>query len=274
MFYGAFIAPIALSLLYNLTILALILHSLGKREKVANNKGSDGLLYLVRVVVSLSMLLGLTWVFGILVVLVEHIAMQYIFAILNTFQGFLIFILHTARAKEVHAEWSSALSTINEKRRALSASSLPKDSGKARLGQQQVKRTPHRSVSSSSLVDTEFCYESRRESAVSMRPGAEQTNLDTTPLQLGPDDLAAKRRHAFTVRSSSLPAYEMRTATIVTLDDDSMKEEQEEETALRESLSVPSIPDFTGADDVVVNMAAEGIHEQDTARGSYIIAYV
>lgn len=109
-FYGAFIAPMALSLVYNISILVIIINSLRKRKKQAissKKKDSSGALYLLRVVVCLSMLLGLTWVFGILVVLNDHIALQYIFAILNTFQGFLIFILHMARAKDVRDEWTS-----------------------------------------------------------------------------------------------------------------------------------------------------------------------
>ncbi|XP_065193055.1 fibrillin-2-like [Sycon ciliatum] len=120
-FYGAFIAPMALTLLYNIAILTIIIRSLHKRGK--NNasmkrkgkKDNKGALYLVRVVVTLSLLLGLTWVFGILVVLVDHIAMQYAFAILNTFQGFLIFILHTARAPEVRKEWSGALASAGRR---------------------------------------------------------------------------------------------------------------------------------------------------------------
>ena len=42
-------------------------------------------------------LLGLTWIFGFFTIQEASIVFQYIFTILNVFQGFLIFVLFTAR---------------------------------------------------------------------------------------------------------------------------------------------------------------------------------
>ena len=47
------------------------------------------------------MITGLTWVFGFLAIDDARIVFHYIFAILNAFQGLFIFVLFTAREKQV-----------------------------------------------------------------------------------------------------------------------------------------------------------------------------
>ncbi|XP_065197525.1 uncharacterized protein LOC135829047 [Sycon ciliatum] len=112
-FYGAFIAPMTLTLIYNAVVLFAVIRSLKKRSqnvKTARRKQeTSGKLYLLRITVSLSLMLGLTWVFGVLTVVVDHISVQYIFAILNTLQGLFIFV-HTVRSKDVRKEWSESMS--------------------------------------------------------------------------------------------------------------------------------------------------------------------
>ncbi|KAK6186491.1 hypothetical protein SNE40_008520 [Patella caerulea] len=49
--------------------------------------------------------LGLTWVFGFLAISDARLPFQYIFTVLNSLQGFLIFILFTARDKKVRDYW-------------------------------------------------------------------------------------------------------------------------------------------------------------------------
>ncbi|XP_055958783.1 adhesion G protein-coupled receptor E5-like [Patella vulgata] len=48
---------------------------------------------------------GLTWVFGFLAISDARLVFQYIFTVLNSLQGFLIFILFTARDKNVRDYW-------------------------------------------------------------------------------------------------------------------------------------------------------------------------
>ena len=102
-----------LTLIYNGVILFAVIRSLKKRSqnvKTARRKQeTSGKLYLLRITVSLSLMLGLTWVFGMLTVVVDHISVQYIFAILNTLQGLFIFV-HTVRSKDVQKEWSESMS--------------------------------------------------------------------------------------------------------------------------------------------------------------------
>ena len=44
---------------------------------------------------------GLTWIFGFLAIDGARVIFHYVFAILNAFQGFFIFLLFTAREKQV-----------------------------------------------------------------------------------------------------------------------------------------------------------------------------
>ena len=116
-FYGAFCAPVGLILLFNLSMVLYIICSLSRRKKWGKGNSEKKQIYqLLRITVSLSVLLGITWLFGILVVLVDSLTFQYIFAILNTIQGFLIFIFHTIGSVEVRKEWSNTVNNIRRKR--------------------------------------------------------------------------------------------------------------------------------------------------------------
>ena len=48
---------------------------------------------------------GLSWVFGYLAILDARLPFQYIFTILNSLQGFFIFILFVVRKKKVREQW-------------------------------------------------------------------------------------------------------------------------------------------------------------------------
>lgn len=50
-------------------------------------------------------LLGLTWLFGLLGFSSDTIVFKYMFAILNSLQGLMIFIFHCALNKEVRKVW-------------------------------------------------------------------------------------------------------------------------------------------------------------------------
>lgn len=54
--------------------------------------------------ITLAPLLGLTWVFGLLTATDAGLVFQYIFTILNSTQGLLIFLLHVVRNSDVRAE--------------------------------------------------------------------------------------------------------------------------------------------------------------------------
>ncbi|XP_065196931.1 adhesion G protein-coupled receptor L4-like [Sycon ciliatum] len=110
-FFGTFIGPLVLIMLYNATILATVTRALmGGKGKVASMKKAkrnDGV-RMARVVLSLSMLLGLTWISAFVMLLTNSIVVQYVFTIFNTLQGFAIFV-HTILDKDVRKGWSDVL---------------------------------------------------------------------------------------------------------------------------------------------------------------------
>ena len=107
MFFGAFLGPILLVMVFNftafITVMAVLVRHLLRRTKGSNKMGTA--LQMTASVVSISALFGLTWVFGALTVSKADLAFQVIFALSNSFQGFLIFIFFCALNKEVQLAW-------------------------------------------------------------------------------------------------------------------------------------------------------------------------
>ncbi|XP_065196873.1 adhesion G-protein coupled receptor G2-like [Sycon ciliatum] len=114
-FYGSFIAPMCVSLVFNIVVLVRVVVSLHERgSNVASaitTKHTSGVQYLLRVVVFLSILLGVSWLFGALVAVYDHLALQYIFAITNTLQGLGIFV-HVSRDAEVRSAWRNSIMSV------------------------------------------------------------------------------------------------------------------------------------------------------------------
>ncbi|XP_065198186.1 uncharacterized protein LOC135829721 [Sycon ciliatum] len=111
-FFGSLVAPLAVSLLYNAGVLIAVVHSLRSRNKkigaVKAAKSKD--VSVLRIIVSLSVLLGITWFFGFLVLFRDQIVFQYIFTVLNSLQGFSIF-LHTIRGQDAKKHISEMFSS-------------------------------------------------------------------------------------------------------------------------------------------------------------------
>ena len=111
-FIGAVYVPMAISLVYNISILFLVGRSLKAHKESTTTRQkrvADSVLSLVRIMVFLALTLGLTWSFSLLVIFVDHVELEYLFAILNTLQGFFIFLVHTVRSEEARQAWSSAI---------------------------------------------------------------------------------------------------------------------------------------------------------------------
>ncbi|XP_068705481.1 adhesion G protein-coupled receptor L3-like isoform X2 [Montipora foliosa] len=99
-----FVAPVLVICVINMVLLSLVIHEILKMQ---SNKKSDveRLGQSVKTCVVLFPLLGLTWVFGVLSVTNASLVFQYIFTILNSLQGFFIFVLHVLRSTDVRAEF-------------------------------------------------------------------------------------------------------------------------------------------------------------------------
>ncbi|XP_061169878.1 adhesion G-protein coupled receptor G4-like [Saccostrea echinata] len=106
-FYYAFLIPVVLIILLNCIIFALVLKNLLSRPKGLQSNQSESKMAMMnlRAAVSIFILLGLTWIFGILAIEDARVVFAYLFTILTTFQGFFIFILFVAREKQFRNHW-------------------------------------------------------------------------------------------------------------------------------------------------------------------------
>ncbi|XP_062611810.1 adhesion G-protein coupled receptor G4-like, partial [Saccostrea cucullata] len=106
-FYFAFLIPVVLIILLNCIIFAVVLKNLLNRPKGLQSNQSESKMAMMnlRAAVSIFILLGLTWIFGILAIEDARVVFAYIFTILTTFQGFFIFILFVAREKQFRNLW-------------------------------------------------------------------------------------------------------------------------------------------------------------------------
>ncbi|XP_015773509.1 PREDICTED: adhesion G-protein coupled receptor G2-like [Acropora digitifera] len=99
-----FVAPVLLVCLTNAVLLSLVIREILKMQ---SDKPSnvENLRQAAKACVVLSPLLGMTWAFGILSVTNAGLIFQYIFTILNSLQGFFIFLLYILRSADVRAEF-------------------------------------------------------------------------------------------------------------------------------------------------------------------------
>lgn len=74
----------------------------------------------LRVIAGFVILFGITWVFGILVVINDSIPLQYLFCVLSGLQGLYIFLFYCIRNKKVRRFWFGLLrgENIKEMQRA------------------------------------------------------------------------------------------------------------------------------------------------------------
>ena len=116
-FWGAFLVPIFVIILFNIVIfiwviVVLVRHTRGtaarKKEAVSNKT-------IIRLMISISgvmFLFGLTWLFAILTFSVTGLreTFQILFTVFNSFQGFFIFLFFCVFNKEAVESWKELLS--------------------------------------------------------------------------------------------------------------------------------------------------------------------
>ena len=112
-YFYAFLFPICTIILANTVMLVKCLHKLHKTLKnnqryTAEQKKSAPI---AKAALGLSVLLGITWLLGIPTMLTKkpNFAFQYIFAIVNSFQGLAIFLFQVIPKKEMRQRWAEVL---------------------------------------------------------------------------------------------------------------------------------------------------------------------
>lgn len=170
-FYYAFVIPVTCIIIVNMTIFFITIVSIFRRGKGlrSNQKKHKIALTNLQAAVTSFILLGLTWVFGYLAISDARLPFMYIFTILNSFQGFFIFVLFVLRKKKVREQWHYVCCTGNEKdnvSRSLSANSIPStySNGSKRDGRKERNRsdstkTLQSTYSNSSSSFTNYGYD-------------------------------------------------------------------------------------------------------------------
>ncbi|GBN26586.1 Adhesion G-protein coupled receptor G4, partial [Araneus ventricosus] len=114
-FYLAVAAPVLSMLALNFVIFALILYSntCGRSTKYlrTNQNERQETIARAKAVFCVSILLGLSWIFGFLAVDEAKLIFQYLFAITTTSQGFLIFVFFVFRQKSTRDLWLNLVRT-------------------------------------------------------------------------------------------------------------------------------------------------------------------
>ncbi|GIY83064.1 adhesion G-protein coupled receptor G4 [Caerostris extrusa] len=108
-FFVAVAGPVLSMLALNFVIFGLILYSntCGRSTKYlrTNQNERQEMIARAKAVFCVSVLLGLSWIFGFLAVAGAKLLFQYLFAITTTLQGFLIFVFFVFRQKSTRDLW-------------------------------------------------------------------------------------------------------------------------------------------------------------------------
>eukprot|EP00057_Strongylocentrotus_purpuratus_P022352 XP_011676826.1 PREDICTED: uncharacterized protein LOC100893482 [Strongylocentrotus purpuratus] len=108
LYYGVLLI-VALLLAANFIIFGIVMQRLSCRKSVAAHKttqASRGEMWRrVQNAVAISVLLGLTWLFGFLAIGGARLVFNILFLVLNSLQGFFVFLMFCVRQKEVREQW-------------------------------------------------------------------------------------------------------------------------------------------------------------------------
>ncbi|XP_028816759.1 adhesion G-protein coupled receptor G4 [Denticeps clupeoides] len=131
-FYATVVSFIALILLFNLIMFGMVLVQIRTMQSNKPARWSNSFTRDLRVVVSLTFLLGLTWLLAFFSWGPVKTPFMYMFAVLNSLQGFFIFIFHCLMNENVKKEWKIHFGLGSNKQsdwsRSMTASAHPQQS--------------------------------------------------------------------------------------------------------------------------------------------------
>ncbi|KAM9835495.1 adhesion G-protein coupled receptor G2 isoform 2-T2 [Syngnathus typhle] len=106
-FYVTVVAFILLVLLCNVSVFVVVLRQIRKMsaKKRVSSTSSRSAMKDLRAVASLTVLLGLTWVIGLVPFGQARETMMYLFTIFNSLQGFFVFLFHCLMKENVQKQW-------------------------------------------------------------------------------------------------------------------------------------------------------------------------
>ena len=104
-FFLALLLPIVVFLIFNIVAYVLILRSLMTTQPLVTSDHSVSRKTQLRRACAISVLVGVTWLFGALAVRDAKLVFQYVFCILNSFQGFFIFVFYCLFQETIRRRW-------------------------------------------------------------------------------------------------------------------------------------------------------------------------
>ena len=126
-FFGLFLVPVVLTIIFNIIMFILGVRVLIKstRQKVIqgnDRKNARNTVKLIVGICGLMIVFGLGWIFGILTINVASKAFQYLFVIFNVFQGFYFFVFICLLGKDGRNFWIGLLQLKSFKKSHLKSS--------------------------------------------------------------------------------------------------------------------------------------------------------
>ncbi len=210
LFYGTFLVPILTTLLFTaaifVTVIIVVIKNAGKEHgKTEDRQTYNRHIRLAIGIMGLTILFGLTWLFGALTITEGSKAFQALFVVLNIIQGFFIFLFFCIIAKDPRELWLEATVCVKRFR----GSSVSKtytvtpaskgqsgDAGTAIENQEEVLEWPHGSESgkigaSSGDEGVEFELQSRQPdnlaAAVPVHQTSQPHDVEVVVLHFGDD---------------------------------------------------------------------------------------
>ncbi|XP_025106912.1 cadherin EGF LAG seven-pass G-type receptor 2-like [Pomacea canaliculata] len=117
-YYASLVAPACLVLLVNTIIFIMVTRVILKPRFQQQKKDQEGITPAqVRGAFTVMFLLGVTWVFGPLAINEAKVVFNYLFCILNSLQGFLIFVFRCLFNPEARLAWVQLIKTGTLKKR-------------------------------------------------------------------------------------------------------------------------------------------------------------
>ncbi|KAL5497494.1 hypothetical protein EMCRGX_G013970 [Ephydatia muelleri] len=110
-FFAAFLGPILLILAFNAVIFIVVIAVLIKHaiKRSSGHSMKTHPIQLMANIISVIILFGLTWIFGALTITKAAPTFQIVFTLLNSFQGFFIFIIFCVLKKEIRSSWTQII---------------------------------------------------------------------------------------------------------------------------------------------------------------------
>lgn len=116
-FYFGLLLPVSLILLINFLTIYFVVTGINKASKTKSEskRKQQEKLHSTRVAFTCSVLLGLSWIFGVLAIGDLTEVFQWLFCIFNSLQGFFIFIFYTIKNKDAWHEWKKVFGLAPDK---------------------------------------------------------------------------------------------------------------------------------------------------------------